>query len=304
MQQSDKIIPPRRCPICEGNSFWPVSFIDPVTGHIIRRSEGYSWRLCKNCGSASPSLQPPREDLQQYWDKNRVEESAFRVTDEVWARRLADGAVWGKRTFDFVVPWVSTGGRRFLDIGCGLGGTVACFKDNGWDAQGIDPDSNTKFFHEKLGLHTRIGRFDTTAQEENFDVICIAHAIYFVEDPRAFVQQVRKTLSERGVFVIVSTHLLSSMSAGRPGFAHTWYPTLESLIYLLEQEGFEILCSRSMKGSDMILARASVSQRPQGAPWKALLAHKTQRLRFQTLGRILLLGLNFVRGLRKVRKSS
>jgi len=240
--------------------------------------------------------------LQQYWDNNRVEESAFRVTAEVWARRLGDSRVWGKRTFDFVAPWVRPGGRRFLDIGCGLGGTVACFQGNGWDALGLDPDPNTKPFHEEQGLQTRIGRFEDASMEPAFDVICIAHAIYFVEDPLAFVQQVRKALSERGLFVIVSTHLLSSMCVGRPGFAHTWYPTRESLIYLLEQEGFKILRSRSLKGSDLILAEASVPRKPTGHPWKAWLAHKTQSLRYQTLGRILLLGLNFVRGIRKVWK--
>ena len=292
----------RPCPICDCGEFWPVSFIDPATDRVVLRTNGYHWRLCRTCGSASPSVRICREDLQKYWDKNRVEESSFRVTREVWDRRLAECKVWGKRTFDFVAQWTRPDGRRFLDIGCGLGGTVARFQENGWDAYGLDPDPNTKAFHEEQGLRTRIGRFEDEPAGEAFDVICIAHAIYFVEEPRAFVRQVRKTLSDQGLFVIVSTHLLSSMTAGRPGFAHTWYPTRESLFYLLEQEGFEILATRSTKGSDMILARASGAKKPKGYPVKAWLAHTTQTLRHRTLGRLLLLGLNLVRGLRKVGK--
>jgi SAM-dependent methyltransferase len=191
---------------------------------------------------------------------------------------------------------------RFLDIGCGLGGTLACFQAHGWEAQGIDPDPNTKPFHERQGLQTSIGRFDERFQEKSFDLIGIAHAIYFIEDPRTFVQQVRRSLSTQGYFVIVSTHLLSSMGAGRPGLAHTWYPTCNSLIFLLEQEGFEIIAQKSLKGSDLLLARISAPRAARGQPRRAWWAHKTQQLRYQTLGRLLLLGLNVVRSLRKIWK--
>lgn len=287
------------CPICREGGFWPVSFIDPASGKVTKRVSDYHWRLCRNCGSSYPSFPIGRNELQRYWDQNRVEESTFRVTDEVWARRLSDGAAWGRRTYDFLSPCVKSKGRRFLDVGCGLGGTVAVFQEHGWDAHGVDPDPNTKPFHEKQGLQTRIGRFEDVPRESPFDVICIAHAIYFIEDPRNFVQQVRKALSQDGLFMILSTHLFSSMSIGRPGYAHTWYPTIGSLIYLLEQEGFEIIRSRSLKGSDMILAKVSGFKHPKGHPWKALIAHQTQCLRHKTIGRVLLL---FQKGLRGFRK--
>lgn len=289
----------RPCPICDCEKFWPVSFIDPTTDGVVRRMEGYHWRLCKTCGNATPSQVADRAELQAYWDKNRIEQSAFQVTDAVWARRMGESRVWGERTYEFVSPWVRTEEKRFLDIGCGLGGTVATFASHGWKATGLDPDPNTKPFHERLGIDSLIGRIEETEISPAFDVIGVAHAIYFIEDPREFVRRMRALLSPGGLFAIVSTHLFSSLHVGRPGFVHTWYPTKSSLIFLLNQEGFELIAARTMKGSDMLLFRPSSPCPPKPCPRGAWWLHRTQGLRRRTFGTILHAGLAACRSLRK-----
>ena len=288
----------RHCPICGNGSFWPVSFIDPESGRVARRSHGYYWRLCQRCGNAAPSVKIDRTELQAYWEKNRVEESSFQVTADVWSQRLAESRVWGQRTYEFVHPWVQFSGRRFLDIGCGLGGTVVCFAAHGWQASGLDPDPNTKPFHERQGIETTIGRIEEVALQGPYDVIGVAHAIYFIEDPKEFTRRMRELLSPEGLFVVVCSHLFSSLNLGRPGLAHTWYPTRDSLLYLLEQGGFELVARQTMKGSDMLLLRRSEPRQPMGRPWSALLCHRTQLLRYHTIGRLLRAGGFFYRRVR------
>jgi len=289
----------RPCPVCGSNHFWPVSFVDQATEHVVRRTHGYHWRLCKRCGNSTPSQVARREELQAYWEKNRIEQSQFEVTDAVWDRRLAESKIWGRRTYDFVSPWVRTNSKRFLDVGCGLGGTVAAFASHGWSALGLDPDPNAKQFHEHQGVETIIARIEEATLEPFFDVIGVAHAIYFIEEPKEFVRKMRSLLSPRGLFSIVSSHLFSALHIGRPGFVHAWYPTKSSLVYLLNQEGFELIASQTMKGSDMLLFQAGKPSSPQGRPWQALWMHRTQGLRHRTLGTILRAGLNGYRAIRK-----
>jgi 2-polyprenyl-3-methyl-5-hydroxy-6-metoxy-1,4-benzoquinol methylase len=289
----------RPCPICDGEKFWPVSFIDPTTDRVVRRTSGYHWRLCKTCGNATPSQVADCAELQAYWEKNRIEQSAFEVTDAVWEKRMGESRVWGERTYEFVSPWVRTEEKRFLDIGCGLGGTVATFASHGWKALGLDPDPNTKPFHEHLGIDSVIGRIEETEIPPAFDVIGIAHAIYFIQDPRGFVRRMRTLLSPGGLFAIVSTHLFSPLHVGRPAFVHTWYPTKASLIFLLTQEGFELVDARTMKGSDLLLFRPSSPREPKPCSGGAWWLHRTQGLRRRTLGVILRAGLATYRSLRK-----
>ncbi len=289
----------RPCPICDCGKFWPVSFIDPTTNRVVLRVSGYHWRLCKMCGNATPSQGADSAELQAYWEKNRVEQSVFEVTDAVWDKRMGESRVWGERTYDFVSPWVRTEEKQFLDIGCGLGGTVATFASHGWNALGLDPDPNTKPFHERLGIDSLIGRIEETEVPPAFDVIGIAHAIYFIEDPCVFVRRMRALLSPGGLFAVISTHLFSSLHVGRPGFVHTWYPTKTSLIFLLKQEGFDLVATRTLKGSDMLLFRPSSQHLPKPCSWDAWWLHRTQCLRHRTLGAILRTGLSGYRVLRK-----
>jgi len=286
------------CPICGEDAFWPVSFFDPASDRIVRRGEGYYWRLCRRCGNATPSQRASRAELQSYWERNRVDESAFSVTDGLWARRVWESDIWGRRTYDFVSPRIRTAGRRLLDVGCGLGGTIARFSAEGWQAHGLDPDPNTKPFHDRLGISTQIIRFEEAVLQPPYDLVCIAHAIYFLEDPKDSIRRIRDLLSPDGLCVVVYSHLFSSLNIGRPALAHTWYPTRSSLVYLLNQEGFELIASQTMKGSDMLLFQAGDPPAPKGRPWQALWMHRTQGLRHRTLGTFLRAGLSSSRTIR------
>jgi hypothetical protein len=75
------------------------------------------------------------------------------------------------------------------------------------------------------------------------------------------------------------------MNIGRPGLAHTWYPTRDSCGYLFGQEGFDLVAKKSLRGSDMLLFRvASAARQVSGHPWHALALHRSQTLRYRTLG--------------------
>jgi SAM-dependent methyltransferase len=174
-----------------------------------------------------------------------------------------------------------------LDIGCGLGGTVGVFSEQGWQSSGFDPDPNTKYFHNKQLINTQIGRLDEVALDPPCDLICMAHAIYFVENPKEFFKNVRALLNPKGFFLILVSDLFSSRSLGRPGIEHTWYPTRYSCRFLFEQSGFELVSHKFIKGTDMMLFRISESAHNTcGRPWHAFWLHRSQILRHKTWGKI------------------
>lgn len=273
------------CPLCEGTASRTVPFRDHECGETVRRETGYHWRVCLTCGNAYPSEQPSLEELQAYWNRNRVDFNADQDIDAVWQERFRDSAIWAKRTYDFVSPFVRPGMSRFLDIACGLGATVSLFKEQGWHAEGVDADPNTKSFHDRLGISVTIGQVEQLDDRARFDLISIAHAIYFVTDPRKFIRFVRGLLTPDGMFLVVLSDLLSANTDGKPGYVHTWYPTAESLIYVLEQEGFKILRSTRLKGSILVLAKISEHTIiPIGHPLRACLAHLSHDIRFCVWG--------------------
>lgn len=291
------------CPLCGHMKSWTIPFVCRETGGVMRRNAGYHWRLCQVCGNGFPSTEPTLADLQIYWNQNRIDSAEAPVTEDVWRYRLAVSRLWAQHSYDFVMPFVHSDSRRFLDVACGLGETVALFQEHGWQAEGVDADPNAKVFHERLGICTTIGQMENVGTSSRFDLISIAHAIYFITEPRRFVQRVRDTLDEGGVFLIVLSDFLSSLGVNYPGYVHTWYPTSHSLVYLLEQEGFEVLGCCRVKGSVMVAARRGALGHSHAHPFRVYgtyWAHLSHGWRYQLIGKPLLTAASLLKRLRSV----
>lgn len=265
-----------------------MPYRDAGTGAILCRPDGYHWRICLRCGSAYPAFTPGLEELQRYWDANRVEDLPGDETT-VWTGRLQGSVYWADRTWTFVSPYLASKTGRFLDIACGLGATVKKFQDQGWVATGIDADPNTKRIHQQLGVETVIGQFEGVGAAGEFDLISIAHAIYFISDPSRFIRRIRESLNDGGLFLVLMSNLTSALSDGYPSRVHTWYPTADSLSRALAMEGFEVMATRKHKGSVFVLARVSrQTVQASGAGWASALALRTHAWRHQLYGRAIL----------------
>jgi SAM-dependent methyltransferase len=194
--------------------------------------------------------------------------------------------LWASRSYSTLAPLHAGPPGRFLDIACGLGQTVKCFEDNGWAASGIDVDANTKPFHEQLGIDTRVGRIEDIGIDGQFDIIHIAHAIYFVADPMGFLRQVRAHLTHGGIFAVLISDFLASTDPAYPAYFHTFYPTGSSMRYALALAGFDSSPAQTRKGSIFIAARPGRGVLPVVRPRLTRLAYATKTLRYQLFGRI------------------
>jgi SAM-dependent methyltransferase len=215
--------------------------------------------------------------------------------------------LWAKRAYEFVIPFFDDRSGHFLDVACGLGTTVAYFQNNGWVADGVDADPSTAEHHLRLGIKSTVGQIENIKIDTRFDLISIAHALYFISDPLTFVARVKALIKKEGFFLIILSDFLSTLSSGQPGFAHTWYPSSRSMIYVLCQEGFQFVAQQKIRGSMLVLLRNSDSptvKAPENYPYLSYLKHFTQRFRYNVIGRPILFTASMVRKLRKVSNQS
>jgi hypothetical protein len=277
------------CPICEANESWPISGkLEPYVA--AWRSEAgvtrpYSWRLCKTCGNGYPSEPPLPVVLDRYWHANRRVEGGAEVEEVAWQRRMGFSRVGADRSFKVFAPLHRGAPGHFLDIACGLGETVRKFRDNGWQAEGIDLDASTKRFHDRLGLQTRIGRFETETFTSRYKIIHIAHAIYFITQPMAFLCRIRGQLESNGIFGVVISDFLAAHAQSEPTYAFTFYPCAESMRYALSLAGLNPILTRTIGGSIYIAARPGAVKLSKLDTQRIHWRYQTKKLRFAAIGR-------------------
>ena len=282
------------CPICGEDRSWPLAHRHDPEIETRRRQvgdvENYFWSMCRRCANAYPSVAPRSDVLDFVWRSNRnIGKLDVSVNAEtVWANRIRMSQLWASRSYSMLAPLHSGSPGRFLDIACGLGQTVKLFRDNGWEASGIDVDASTKPFHEQLRIDTRIGRIEDIGIDGQFDIIHIAHAIYFVTDPMGFLRQVRAHLTPGGIFAVLISDFLASTDPAYPAYFHTFYPTGSSMRYALALAGFNSLPARTRKGSIFIAARPGRGALPVVRSRLIRVAYATKAFRYQLFGRLYL----------------
>ena len=146
-------------------------------------------------------------------------------------------------------------------------------------------DASTKPFHEQLGIETQIGRIEDIGIDGKFDIIHIAHAIYFVSDVMSFLRKVRAQLAQDGIFAVWISDFLAATDPAYPGYAHTFYPTKSSMRYALALADFTPSPPRSRSGSVLIAARPGRTTLPSVWPRLIKVAYETKPLRYRLFGR-------------------
>jgi SAM-dependent methyltransferase len=279
------------CPICDGIDYWPIaSALDPKI-ELWRRGEGdkapHEWRLCRRCGNAYPLNQPNLRVLQKIWLEHK---STPGLTVEelkcAWAHRRDDARAIAARSFRIFAPLAGNSEQRFLDIACGFGETVKIFADHGWDAEGIDADASIARVHREIGIRVQHGQIEEMDLAAGYQLIHIAHAIYFITNPMRFLSEVRQRLTRDGVFCVVLSDFFAHHDPSLPSYAHTFFPSAASMDYALALAGFETIACRKLSGSIYIAARpASTSRMPFVSPVGTRLRLRTKPLRYALIGR-------------------
>lgn len=152
------------------------------------------------------------------------------------------------RVFKKVQVLQSTPGK-LLDIGCATGTLLKVAKRSGWGATGIEPSAwASKMGKKKFGLNIIQGSLETHKfKSEEFDVVTCLDVIEHVSSPKMLLKEIHRILKENGILCLVTPDISSMLSRImgenwwhiRPD--HIYYFSKETLVLLLESQGFEVV---------------------------------------------------------------
>lgn len=159
------------------------------------------------------------------------------------------------------IPWCGQG--RLLDVGCGPGGNLAAFEEQGWDVYGLDTSAvAVRRARAQFGERVRMGELEDVRYDAgSFDVVTLSHALEHVFDPLVLLRECHRVLAERGRLVIIAPNAgsLEAQLFGRWWFPwelprHLYHFEKATLSRLLEMAGFRVVRMRTGVGSLFFMA--------------------------------------------------
>lgn len=113
-------------------------------------------------------------------------------------------------------------GGRVLDVGCGDGTIIRSLDEQGWQAEGVDPDEVVVAGLQTRGVKVSGGTLeDQEFPTSSFDAVTMSHVIEHVHDPRRLLQECRRVLRPEGYLSIVTPN---ANSWGHARYGRDWFP--------------------------------------------------------------------------------
>lgn len=122
-----------------------------------------------------------------------------------FARRVALTALSALRRFRYHPFAHAGGGRRLLDVGCGLGHDMAAMAARGWRVSGIEANEKAAEKARGRGFDVTTGLFpDAVSWIGNFDAIVMSQVLEHFPDPGAALDAAHRLLTPGGLLWIAT----------------------------------------------------------------------------------------------------
>jgi len=143
---------------------------------------------------------------------------------------------------------------KMLDVGSGIGSFVSEMKQQGWEATGLEPDSDAR----KVAKDLYDLKLDDTRQfyqlpADHFDAITLWHVLEHVHDLSKYIQQLKTLLKEKGkLFIAVPNYTATDATIYREYWAaydvprHLYHFSPRSMQTLMGKNGLKVLRYKPM----------------------------------------------------------
>ena len=200
-------------------------------------------RECARCGLLLVSPRLTKEAMRSVFTEHYFDYEKLNV----WGERR------GKVFTDVLRILKSRGVRSVFDVGAAFGHFVKYAQERGLEAAGSDISPKAvEVGREQLGVKLYAGTLDELSLlDESVDAIVSLDAFYYVPEPRAELDAMRRLLKPGGVIVLRLRNCLWSRALARIArfravnrsvlpAQHLWGFTPQSITHLLETSGWRV----------------------------------------------------------------
>lgn len=232
------------CRVCEGGLDPVLSLGDlyvsdfRTTGELDGTAAPLELVLCRRCYLLQLKHTVPAEALyQNYWYRSG--------TNQTMRDALADIANKAEQLIHLKEA------DTVLDIGCNDGTLLASYKTGGIYRIGFDPAKNMTQYSSRLADKIIVGFFgagqflgERDLASRRPKVVTSIAMFYDLEDPNAFVSDIKKVMHHDGLWVVQMSYLplmLKTNELGNICHEHLEYYSLHAFEYLLRRHDMEIV---------------------------------------------------------------
>lgn len=243
------------CPLCDSEQLKPYSMKYAKGFPHISRTQ------CNNCRLVFANPMATADELvtfyTNYYNKDNFQALHYKNEIQAHIDRISHTT---PASLHQQYPWIATDGKgkKYLDIGAGLGVFMTLHHQLGYEIYGTEFDADALSFIQKNLPQANLFQGDLLAAPyaaEQFDVVQLHHVIEHILDPHSYMQYIYRILKPGGLLIIGTPDIgapayrlfrrLNLLTQKIPlivdGLEHTMVFNKKNLRKLTQDYGFEVI---------------------------------------------------------------
>ena len=207
-----------------------------MLSQVDRYAMACQTNLCPSCGLVYVS---PRMTAAAYADFYRNEYRKIYHTNDDHNELVA---LQNGETIRLYCDFYDCIPKSVIDIGCGKGGALRAFVQQGAICYGVDQDAGAIAEGHAVGLPLEVGTAETLiARGLKADLVILHHVLEHCLDLSATLEQMRQLLTPNGVLYIAVPGIHAMPLARMFQTAHVYHFIADTLEYVMQCEGWSAL---------------------------------------------------------------
>ena len=237
-----------KCLVCNNDSFSEFLKCDDY----FLSGEHFKILQCDNCSFKFTDPKPDKKTISSYYKSDKYishSNSKKGILNNIYQiiRRYNV-----KKKYCLVNKFSS--GKSILDIGCGTGDLLKYFKNNNWNAFGIEPDVDARKIAKQKGIDVYTEEEISNFSENQFEVITLWHVLEHVYDVQKRIDEISHILCKNGILIVALPNYRSydAKYYGKYWAAwdvprHLYHFDRETVSMLFKKNNFNLLSIKPMK---------------------------------------------------------
>lgn len=232
--------------LCGSNNYLTI-------GEVDRYAIPVRTKLCRNCGMMWTSPRMKEESLTQFYnqDYRSIYVGNPSTSDVFFEEQIRHG----NEIYQFITPeFANKNNLTAYEIGCGSGGILIPFQNQGWSVYGCDLGSEYLKKGIESGLTLEYGSENSLKKYGKADLVILSHVLEHFSNPLKTLESIDTLLTNGGYIYIELPGIFSIQESYGDILlflqnAHLYHFTLKTLDSLMSRVGF-----KRIKGNEHIQA--------------------------------------------------